>query len=968
MAGLTPSLVGLSLKPATWRRVPTGAGGDDNLRKSARSAASHYYHFVCPVLRATGMPLVGPEGCMVEANKRWKELNEEEKVPFIRMNLQERESLASGGNQLTEEQLRALCPESILAEYDAAKASLEANKSATAAPPPPPAPMRAPASTGPVLPLATPPAPGEAGPSTTDVVLQVAQQRDELKRRAEEALAMAGEVKRQKIEAVAAEKEAAARAKAAEKEAAAQAKAAEKAAAAKARAEAKAAADAVKAAEKEAAAQVKAAIKEVAAQAKAAEKEAAVLTKAAEKAEKEAAAEAKVAEKAAADAAKAAAKAAEKAEKEAAAEAKAAEKAQEDARDEAEAKMLGISVTTLRVRRTKALKAAKEAGYETVEAHAAVLAAEAAEKAAADATKAAEKEAAAQAKVAEKAAADAAKAAAKAAEKAEKEAAAEAKAAEKAQEDARDEAEAKTLGISVTTLRVRRTKALKAAKEAGYETAEAHAAALAAEAAEAQAKAEEAAAAQAAAEAAAKAAAEAEAKRKEREEACAELEEQIHRLRWQQRSMAEDYAQMLKEWEENNCGDAPAWMGEMSTIFQKLSDAIQDAENKNPVMWEISEGGKHAQFADKFADEAEKEAMGVDEADEEGEEDNDDDLPEGYTVTDEAANALAQGKAKGRGKNDDDVEMDVEDDTIQIDLRITLQNVRDNSEEKEKWRTQVIHTDYENGKAAYVTAPDPQPDNPSATKLVRSDKPKEPYPSDIPQEFINYVHAEVNAIERATKGMASAILSTHGGAPASLLASVSAAPMTAFDGTSNPTTQQNMAAPKGKGLMRTLYAVEMHLPANVAASREQANLLVEGFLTATMDDWSNATGLRVVQVSGVQDMESYMEGIFKQQKVQADGPLTKDEIAFMVAKFGPNWKDPEVARPDDRMAFLEMYRAQSKQMGQDQNIKRAVADQRQVGASDADADRVREEAGAGAGPEGGSRRKPGKAAVQRREV
>jgi len=941
MAGLTPSLVGLSLKPATWRRVPTGAGGDDNLRKSARSAASHYYHFVCPVLRAMGMPLVGPEGCMVEANKRWRELNEEEKAPFINMNLLERESMASGGNQLTEEQLRALCPESILAEYDAAKVSLEARKSAEELPPPP-APMRAPASTGPVLPLATPPAPGEAGPSTTDVVLQVAQQRDELKRRAEEALAMAGEVKRQKIEAVAAEKEAAARAKAAEKEAAAQAKAAEKAAAAKARAEAKAAADAVKAAEKEAAAQVKAAIKEVAAQAKAAEKEAAVLTKAAEKAEKEAAAEAK-----------------------------AAEKAQEDARDEAEAKMLGISVTTLRVRRTKALKAAKEAGYETVEAHAAVLAAEAAEKAAADATKAAEKEAAAQAKVAEKAAADAAKAAAKAAEKAEKEAAAEAKAAEKAQEDARDEAEAKTLGISVTTLRARRTKALKAAKEAGYETAEAHAAALAAEAAEAQAKAEEAAAAQAAAEAAAKAAAEAEAKRKEREEACAELEEQIHRLRWQQRSMAEDYAQMLKEWEENNCGDAPAWMGEMSTIFQKLSDAIQDAENKNPVMWEISEGGKHAQYADKFADEAEKEAMEVDEADEEGEEGeegDDDNLPEGYTVTDEAANALAQGKAKGRGKNDDDVDMDVEDDTIQIDLRITLQNVRDNSEEKEKWRTQVIHTDYENGKAAYVTAPDPQPDNPNATKLVRSDKPKEPYPSDIPQEFINDVHAEVNAIERATKGMASAILSTHGGAPASLLASVSAAPMTAFDGTSNPTTQQNMAAPKGKGLMRTLYAVEMHLPANVAASREQANLLVEGFLTATMDDWSNATGLRVVQVSGVQDMESYMEGIFKQQKVQADGPLTKDEIAFMVAKFGPNWKDPEVARPDDRMAFLEMYRAQSKQMDQEQNIKRAVADQRQVGASDADADRVREEAGAGAGPEGGSRRKPGKAAVQRREV
>ena len=429
--------------------------------------------------------------------------------------------------------------------------------------------------------------------------------------------------------------------------------------------------------------------------------------------------------------------------------------------------------------------------------------------------------------------------------------------------------------------------------------------------------------------------------------------------------MAEDYAQMLKEWEENNCGDPPAWMGELSAIFQKLSDTIRDAEDKDPVSWEISEGGKHAEYAEKFADEAENEAMEVD--GEEGEEgEGDDEPPAGYTVTDEAANALAQGKTKGRRQNDDDVDMDVEDDTIQIDLRVTLQNIRDNTEEKEKWRTQVIHTDYENAKAAYTTAPDPQPDNPNATKLVRTNKPKVPYPSDIPQEFIDDVHAEVNAIERATKGMASAILSTHGGAPASLLASVSAAAMTAFDGASNPTTQQNMAAPKGKGLMRTLYAVEMHLPANVAASQEQANLLVEGFLTAAMDDWSNATGLRVVQVSGVQDMESYMEGIFRQQKVQAEGPLTKDEIAFMVAKFGPNWKDPEVARPDDRIKFLEMYREQSKQMDQEENIRRAVADQRVVGASDEDANRVREADGGGGG--GGGRRKPGKSSVQRREV
>ena len=533
-----------------------------------------------------------------------------------------------------------------------------------------------------------------------------------------------------------------------------------------------------------------------------------------------------------------------------------------------------------------------------------------------------------------------------------------------------DQAEADAEGISVKTLKARRTKALKTANEAGYATAEEYAAALAAEAAAAQARAEEAAAAEAAAAEAAKAAEEAEAKRQEQEEACADLEEQIHRLRWQQRSMADDYAQMLKEWEENNCGDPPAWMGEMNAIFQRLSAAIQQAEDKDPQKWEVSEGGKHAQYADKFADEAENEAMEVD-----GEEGDDDELPEGYEVKDEWANQLEK-ESKGM-KGSKDIDMDVDEDTIQIDLRVTVQNVRDNSEEKEKWRTQVIHTDYENAKAAYVTVPDPQPaegtkgqpgynpGNPNATKLVRSDKPKEPYPSDIPQAFIDDVHAEVNAIERATKGMASAILEAHGGAPASLLASVSAAPMTAFDGTSNPTTQQNAAAPKGKGLMRTLYAVELHLPANVAASREQANRLVEGFLTATMGDWSNATGLRVVQVSGVQDMESYMEGVFKQQKVQAEGPLTKDEITFMVAKFGPNWKDPEVARPDDRMAFLEMYRAQSKQMDQQANVKRMVADQRGVNASHADqVQQMDNSADSG----GGGRRKPSKSNVQRKAV
>ena len=535
----------------------------------------------------------------------------------------------------------------------------------------------------------------------------------------------------------------------------------------------------------------------------------------------------------------------------------------------------------------------------------------------------------------------------------------------KAEEDAMDQAEADAEGISVKTLKARRTKALKAAKEAGYESVAEYQEALAAEAAEAQARAEEAAAAQAAAQAAAKAAEEAEARRLEKEEACAELEEQIHRLRWQQRSMAEDYAQMLKEWEENDCGEPkPAWMDELNAIFQKLSDAIQGAEDNDPVAWEVSEGGKHAEYAEKFADEAENEDQ---EGEGEGEGEEEDELPEGYTVKDEASSALAQGKTKGSRKDDLDVDMDVEDDTLQIDLRVIVQNVRDDSEEKEKWRTQVIHTDHDNlpmSGAKYISVPDPDSQLPGATKLVRTDKEKEPYPSDIPQAYIDDLHAEVIGIERAVRGLTISILG-EAATPQSLLDSVAASPMTAYDST-NTVTQQNLGFIKGKGMLLTQYAVTMELPSNDEANRAKAGTLIEGLVTLATEQWSDVTGLRVKTVSGVQDKDSYMMGMLRMQKAKRDDPPNAKEKQFLAEKFGPDWYKAEGGvRPDDLMDALEWFRKMMKDMDQQERIDKMVAEQRKVGAEHAEA--VRQADGQdGGGSGGGGRRKPSKGAVQRK--
>jgi len=669
---------------------------------------------------------------------------------------------------------------------------------------------------------------------------------------------------------------------------------------------------------------------------------------AATEAAKRAKAEAKAAERAAAAEAKAEAKAAEKA---AAAQAKAEAKAAADAA-KAAAKAEADAAKAVAKAEADAAKAVAKAEADAAkavakaEADAARAVEKAAAKAAADAEKAAAKEAA-----------DAVKAAAKDAAEAEKAA----KAAAKAEEDALDQAEANAEGISVKTLKARRTKLANAAKEAGYGSVAEYQAALAEEEAAAQARAEEAERARAEAEEAAKRAEEAEAARQEKEEACAELEEQIHRLRYQQRAMAEDYAQMLREWEENDCDEPkPAWMDELSAIFQKLSDAIRDAEDKDPVAWEISEGGKHAEYADKFADEAENEQAG--EEGEEGDDGEDGGGGGGGTVKDVWANKLG---AEGGGADADDA-MDVDDDTLQIDLRVIVQNVRDDSEEKEKWRTQVIHTDYDNlpmSGAKYVSVPDPDSKLPGATKLVRADKEKTPYPSDIPQAYINDLHAEVIGIERAVRGLTTSILG-EAATPQSLLDSVAASPMTAYDST-NSVTQQNLGFIKGKGMLLTQYAVTMELPSNDEANRAKAGTLIEGLVTLATEKWSDVTGLRVKTVSGVQDKDSYMMGMLRMQKAKRDDPPNAEEKQFLAEKFGPDWYKAEGGvRPDDLMDALEWFRKMMKEMDQQERIDKMIAEQRKVGAEhEAAVQEMDQSTGGG----GGGRRKPSKSAVQRRD-
>lgn len=314
--------------------------------------------------------------------------------------------------------------------------------------------------------------------------------------------------------------------------------------------------------------------------------------------------------------------------------------------------------------------------------------------------------------------------------------------------------------------------------------------------------------------------------------------------------------------------------------------------------------------------------------------------------------------------------MDVDDDTLQIDLRVIVQNVHDDTEEKERWRTQVIDTDYDNlpmSGAKYISVPDPGSRLPGATKLVRADKEKTSYPSDVPQAYIDELHAETTGIERAVRDLTTSILG-KAATPQSLLDSVAASPMTARDPT-NAVTQQNLGFIKGYGMLLTQYAVTMELPSNDEANRANAGTLIERLVTLATEQWSSATGLQVRTVSGVQDKDSYMMGMLRMQRAKRDDPPNAEEKQFLAEKFGPDWHKAEGGvRPDDLMDALEWFRQMMKDMDQQERIDKMVADQRRVGAGDAD--RVREADGenGGGGGGGGGRRKLSQGKILRRNV
>ena len=530
----------------------------------------------------------------------------------------------------------------------------------------------------------------------------------------------------------------------------------------------------------------------------------------------------------------------------------------------------------------------------------------------------------AEAKAAEKAAAAEAKAAAaeaKAAAKAEKEEAAAALKAEKAAEKAEKEAE---------------KEAEKQAKEAAKAEAEAQKAAVAeakadAKAAAAEAKlqqqkakkeAAEAAAAEKAAAKAAKAAeakaAEAEEERQKLEEECADLLEAIHRLRWEMRGLGVDFKNQLQAYKDLNCEEVlngskelPKWMDAMIPIFERMSKEMEDAEEADPVAWELEDEdgheGEHARYSKQFDKEN---------AEAEDEEQEPDDM--------DVVGKFKQGAA-GAEEEDEDVEW--EPDTLQVDIKLLVRNVKDDTEEKELWRAKLITHDYENRVKGDYVDKGPDPANPQKNLYEFVLREVQPYPPEIPVEYVEAYKLEKANIERAVKVLINKMCPE---CDRSVVDSVAGGPLSPYD--APWVAQQNMELQVGQ--KQTYWNMGFQFPDRSEENQERARSVLEQMLNATTQAWSAITMLAVVQVSGVADKAGFLAAQSQMDHMVEKGfKLTKEENEYVEATEGKDWKVK--LTPQNQLKVVMQVREMFEEMDRADRAKKAAASQRQIGADDA---------------------------------
>ena len=388
--------------------------------------------------------------------------------------------------------------------------------------------------------------------------------------------------------------------------------------------------------------------------------------------------------------------------------------------------------------------------------------------------------------------------------------------------------------------------------------------------------------------------------KEEAREKCLELEREIHKARWEARTLGDDFMRMVKRWKAENCDeivhgetDMPTWFLDLATILKQMQQAIVDAEEEDAEEWELKDEtgakGMHQEYADEFEKEAAREQV----EEESGE---------------SVVNAVGKVLDQQGGEQEDDV-METDDAFLSVDLRVRVKDVGDVDDDRVKWRNQVRVADYESKRPVMVRVEDA-----SAKSLASGANPKTgavgyknamrlntnpaSYPSGIPQEFIDAVHLESPAMDAALRAF---LRRVYAGAPEEVLESVATYPMSVYDA---PWMAQFNSA-QNPGEHETLWAVSFVVENKGEATQELIGRLITGLIAIGVEEWSRTTAMTVVNVGGTQDMKGYLAAQAKIAAMNLSGKGPNDaEKAFMDEQY-PGWRD---MRPDDQLETLRQTR------------------------------------------------------------
>ena len=394
--------------------------------------------------------------------------------------------------------------------------------------------------------------------------------------------------------------------------------------------------------------------------------------------------------------------------------------------------------------------------------------------------------------------------------------------------------------------------------------------------------------------------------REEARQLCQEQEEQIHQLRWQLRQAANDYDVMLIEWQKNNCdeilhgeNEQPVWMRRLRDMIYEMQQQIQGAEEANPDEWQVADGQRHTEWADKFDNEEEGGDGGEEGGEGEGEGEEG-----GASGSRGGVGAILDDSQRGDGGYDDSEWDGLVNDDIVLEFAIRVVNDTDDDPAQLGWREEIVDILTFNRTPIQVEREDLEdksltsgydelnPSKPGVKRVLMANPQPKPMPENVPEWFQKKLALEGPNIQRGVRDL---LVKGPVPLPTDVLDSVYAYARSKTDQTPLITQTNNDDVAPNATLTEWSVSFTIADGYGVPQAGDVARQLVDYMRNVQPDAWSQYTKLNVSKVT--------FASFFAASEPRSNGKPTSEEMEYIYkSQPGLDWASLTPAR---RQEFVD---------------------------------------------------------------